>query len=513
VACVGLFVPVAVCVLLRLNRLVVTSDSVAQQSVVLTWLHAGHGRAYLPPDTWLLKLPVYAVVEALPLAPSVRLAVESISLALLGFALLAVGMRMLIQLALPEGGSARWADVVLPLVWVGTVAGGLGQYLAVMPNSRNVELGLAVVLVAAAARHLHRGSPGGPSRRALLAVAAILGLGVLWVDDPYVAFLVGLPLTTACVAWYAVRRRDRRLLEIAAVLATSLLGIPLLRRVLALVGIEVVPDATGVTLSPGQIASHLPIMWPSLVAELGLREPGGAAGPAHLAILAVLATAVAAAGWLAWYGWRTRDLPLAFVGSHWPVVVAGVLVNRTIYDFHAGRYLVLVVFDLAVSTGLAAALLRPTRPRLAAGIGALLAVATVANLIAVALDRTPRPALGAQQEQTLAVLEGTGATKGFSDFWAADLYTQQSGGGLMVSDVVCWEGRLRLRHWLTDSARVGVPAERTFVLWDPAAPSGLGCPLPGIEAQLGRASRRVPVPAGGYVLIFDGDVSRRIDPA
>ncbi|HEY6793239.1 MAG TPA: hypothetical protein VI248_01000 [Kineosporiaceae bacterium] len=516
-------VPLTLAVVLRLRRLTVTSDSVAQQSVVVTWLRAGHRQTYLPPDTWLLKIPLYAAVEAIPLAPPLRLLVESVSLAVLAVALLAAGTHRLVSLALPAGAGRSWWDVALPLAWLGTVGGGLGQYLAVMPNSRNIELGAAVCLLAVLGGVVLAPTPRSGWRRlvrAAAAVAAVPALALLWVDDPYEAALVAGPLALACLAWLAVRPAgraadggagrpgERRLLAAAAVLAGSLVAVSPLHRALAAAGVQVVPDATGVTLDPGQLAGHLRIIPAAMAAEVGLRDPVTAADlAARIGVVTVLVAAVPAATWVAVHGWRTRQLALAFLGAHCPLVVAGVVANRTVSDFHAGRYLVLAVVDLAVAAAVAAALLRSRRPRLAAGLAALLAAATLANLVAVVFDATPRPELAARQEQTLAVLERTGAAKGYSGFWAADLYTHQSGGRLMVSDVACSSGRLRPRHWLTDSARTGVPAARTFVLWDPSAPDQVGCSIADVEAQFGPPTQRISAPAGGVILLYDRDVT------
>jgi hypothetical protein len=519
-------VPLALVVTLRLDRLVVTSDSVAQQSILLTWFRAGHDLAYLPPDTWLLKLPVYAVIEALPLSPSGRLRSESLTLDVIAFVLLGLGAWWLARSWRPVDGGRALLAVALPLAWVGTVGGGLGQYLAVMPNSRNIELGLSLCVVAASGLYLRgdRGSGSGSScgsgldgrrisgRRIATGVVLAALIGVLWVDDPYFALLVGLPLAACSLLWYRLRDRDARLVRLAVVLVGSLAAVPVLRQALRAVGVVVVPDATGVTLSPRQILHHLPVLWPSLAAQLGLSEPGILAGLAHALALVVLVPAVVASGYLAGRGWRERRLAVTFAAVHWPVVVVGVLVNRTIYDYHAGRYLVLAVFDLAVCLSVATASLMRLRPRLATVVGALVAAAVVANGAAAVLDRAPRPAQADLQRDTLALLRTTGATKGFGEFWAADLYTQLSGGELMVSDVVCQDGRLHLRHWLTDSARSRVPARRTFLLWDPSAPGSRGCGAAQLVQQFGSAEDVQPAPTGGSVWVFASDVADRLGP-
>src|SRR4051794_40053058 len=77
----ALVVPVCLTMALRRNAWGLTSDSVAQQSIARTWFEVGPARPYLPPDTWPLKLRVYVVVEASPLAPPHRVLLESPALA------------------------------------------------------------------------------------------------------------------------------------------------------------------------------------------------------------------------------------------------------------------------------------------------------------------------------------------------------------------------------------------------------------------------------------------------
>ena len=502
--------------MLRHGRLVVDSDSVAQQSVVQTWLHAGHDETYLPPNTWLLKLPVYFLIESLPVSPSTRLLLESLSLAAAGYLLMAWACRWL---AMEAGATRRWTDAVLPLAWLATLGGGLGQYLSVMPNSRNIELGLSFLLLMVAGRYVAGEVPAGSSgsawrqlgRYASRGPVPVLLVAVLWVDDPYFAFLVGLPLLLACPVWYFARSRDRRLLALAMAVAVSLLAIPVLRGLLAAGGVHVVPDATGPTFSPVDVTGHVPLLWPSLKAQLGLSEYGAGAAVAHALTVAVLFASVLASGHLACRGWRARNLVLTFVAVNWLVVVGGVLVNRTVYDFHAGRYLVLALFDLAVCLGVAMAGLRSRHPRWASGIGALLLAAVLANGTAAVLGRPEEPLEAARQASILSMLRAAGLNKGYAQFWAANLYTYLSDGEVIVSDVSCRPGgRLRLRHWLTDTARLTVPAKRTFLLWDPIFRN---CPPTRLEAQLGRPQAQLPGPAGTVILVYGHDLKDLLDQA
>ena len=177
-----LLAPVLAAFVLRRDAWVVTSDSVAQQSIVRTWFAAGHDVTYLPPDTWLLKVPLYVVVEALPLAPMTRLLVESAVLA--AVALVAAAWATW-ELAGQAGlrRSRSLLGVLLPFAWFGTLSGGAGSYLVSLPNSRNVELGLALVVVAVAGRRLaghqtwRRPSASSIARAGGTAVVAAVLLG------------------------------------------------------------------------------------------------------------------------------------------------------------------------------------------------------------------------------------------------------------------------------------------------------------------------------------------------
>jgi hypothetical protein len=84
---------------------------------------------------------------------------------------------------------------------------------------------------------------------------------------------------------------------------------------------------------------------------------------------------------------------------------------------------------------------------------------------------------------------------------------------VQVSDVVCDAGRLRHRNWLTDTARLRVRGPRTFVLL-PETVELRGCNEQKVVRQLGqRPVSRSSTPGGALLLVFDGDVTRRVLPA
>jgi hypothetical protein len=203
-------------------------------------------------------------------------------------------------------------------------------------------------------------------------------------------------------------------------------------------------------------------------------------------------------------------LALTFLGGHWVVVAFGVLANRGVYDFHAGRYLVLAVYDVAVVLGVGTALLRRRRPRLAAALTGLLVVAVAANMVSAAVDRAAPNARVAKENAILRTVQEHALTKGYAEFWIADLFQYRSRGEVTVPEVVCSDGQLWFRYWLTDTVRWRVHADRTFVLWDPVEVGLQGCTQAGIEAQLGPPAQRIPAAGGATVLVYDRDVADQI---
>ena len=514
------------------------SDAAAQQSVLLTWLRVGHGQAYLPTDTWALKFPLYLVVENLPLASATRILVEAATLDALMYVLLAAAAWWFAGRA---GGVRRWYDVVLPLAWLATVGGGMGRDLSTGPNYRNVEMGLSFALLALAGRHLAPGTaePGAapPGRWPVrwhvrwpvrwhgraLAVAVPLVLALLYVDDPYFLYLLALPLLLGCLVAAVLpygrpsadepgTSRRTRLLQVAAVVAASLAVAPALRAALGAAGVTIMSEGTTGTLQPTVVLAHVRGLWTSVQAQLGDRGRMGWVG-LGLALAFLLVGAVLCV-LLTRRGWRRRDAVLTFVAGHWLVAFAAVVFKRDFDGAGDGRYLVLGVVDLAVGVAIGAAVLRATRPRAAAALTALVAAAVVGNGVVRVLAGPAAPAEHTRQAQTLQALRASGATKGFAQYWAANLYVHQSAGDLQVSEVVCGSSdRLQLRAFLTDTARLAVPARRTFLLWDPAAEVFHRCPRARIDAQLGPPSATLPAPRGTAVLVYPYDVTGRLDPA
>lgn len=513
----------------RHPRTVYTSDSVAQQSILRTWLDVGHHVTYVPPDTWLLKLPVYLVLENLPLSPQQRILAAVVSLNAICFVLLGVGAYLLAP-------AARWYQVTVPLLWLAALGGGIAGN-RMLPNYRNLELGLCFLLLGLAARFL--GRPGGtvPSAgqganrsagaRAAITVAVVLGLAVFWLDDPYFALLVAAPLGVASLGWWALHRwwwqrpgdvASRHLWLGATVLGSVVLH-PVLAAAAGAVGVRI--GDSGRMLAPSLAAGldHVRLLAPGAGVQLGVDRWDG--DPLRTAtqvlLLATLAGLLAASLLLGRHGWRTRRLLPFFVGLHWPLVVAAYLVSWYAQDIRTSRYLVLIVYDVAIAAAMLAPRMRTERVlagRALAAVPPLLALTAVLGAAgqlraAVDADRRPSPLLE-QQAQLVRAVQRAGPVKGYAPFWSANISSYLAGGGRTAVELVCSDHRLATRQWLSDTARLDRPAGSTFLVWVPDALTLRGCPAGTRDAQLGAPSSVLPAGGGSQVLVYPYDIADRL---
>ncbi|MFI7587971.1 hypothetical protein ACIB24_12940 [Spongisporangium articulatum] len=493
-------------------RTVYTSDSVAQQALITTWLDVGHVTTYVPPDTWVLKLPVYVVLELLPLSPPARILGAVLALNAITFVLLGLAARLLAP-------TARWWELTVPLTWLAALGGGVAGN-RMLPNYRNIELGLCFLLLALAARYLQgeRTTPGrfGPRLAAALGVA--FGLAVFWLDDPYFEILVAAPLLVACLVWYGLRarlwglERDGRYLWLAGSLAGSFVLYPVLVRLVALAGFETGDGGKTLAESLAAVWDHVVLLPPGVGVQLGVDDwsRGPVDDAAHVLLLVALALTLAASSALAVVGWRRRQLLPVFLGLHWPLVIAAYLLSWYAQDIRTSRYLVLIVYDAALATAVLAPVLRARRPRLVAPLAGLLVVAaalTGGTTAAAALDAASRPSPDLEyQASVVRAVRSAGADKGYAPFWAGTINAYLAGRPRTSVELVCSNHRLATRQWLSDTSRLTRPAPRVFVVWVPDALTLSGCSAATRDAQFGPPARVIAAGRGTQVLVYDHDI-------
>ncbi len=491
--------PLAVLLVLRDHLSPHSSDDVAVQVVVNSWLRGLHHRTYLPSDNYLFKLPVYVIAELLPFSPHIRLLLQVLVLNLASFAAFLLALRWLVT----PPRATHWdrTAVFVPTLWLTLIGGAFGLDMMVA-NYRNLELGLIFLVIA----YLHRYVTGeGKPRWSWLATGTLI-LSFFWFSDPYFLLLVGLPLIGFMWIWYGFRERSSRLLLSSLLLAGSALISYVWKPLAAWFGIEI---GGGASLSPADILHNLALLWPSLCSLLNLHL----GSPVRI-LISALTLAVAIAGLAAsitnaWSGWRDRRFVLFFAGTQWLVIIGGFAVSSYVFDIGAGRYLVLIPFYIALNLSLA--LSRLPRRTIHTVVVALLLVASCASVISDLHELTnPRLYPGTTaQNHTLAMLRSSGLTKGYAQYWSANINTYLDNGRPTVVPIDCVAGQIKPLYWFMDDAAFRRPARASFYLYEDNVPQAVACPLAALEQDFGQPVRIITVNAHDSLLIYNYDIARR----
>ncbi|GAB6899822.1 hypothetical protein [Kineosporia succinea] len=482
---------------LRHPRVVYTSDSTAQQSIVRTWLDVGHGVTHLPADTWLFKFPLYLVIEQFGLAPTTRLLIAVLVLTAATFTLLGAGAMLLAP-------RARWYELAGPLLFLAALNGGIGSNRN-LTNYRNIELGLCFLLLALAARYV--AGRGTPSIVKALAVTA--GLTLFWFDDPYFEVLAGAPLMLLAVIWYLLRERNPRLLHLTGCLLASFVLLPLLQWAVGVFGLtidhtkQLSPSLSAATSGLGQLLNDTAI-------QFGVerwREASPLVLTANVLTLLVMTSLLAASLAGAVRFWRRRELVPFTVAVSWPLPFLGTLVQ----DDHPSRYLILAPYGLAVTAVMLLPVLRERglgRPAVAA-LGAA-ALATGLSGVTTAIDASTRPSSALQtQNEMLDAVRATGVAKGFAPYWYGNVTSYLTGGERTVYELECIDGVIQTRSWVSDTARLTRPADTTFFIWVPDYYSSHGCTTAARDDLLGDASTVRTLSDGVEIRVYDYDLATR----
>ena len=439
--------------------------------------------------------------------------------------------RLLARQLTPPGEppAVRPAELVLPFAWFATLSGGIGSYLVALPNSRNVELALALLVIALA------GTPFPLPRWPVLVAAPDGGAARRAVGRrPVRGVPGGRAAGTRRGRVVAQARRPGRPEPAAARGRGGAAGIP---------GADP-PGALAAGLrrrdhGPRRDRAHVR---PPSDPRAHAHPRAGRAGPlgcstrhadgdrSRTCSASPSSCSARPRRCSSWCGDRAAARWACSCSACTPLCRRRGARQPDDYNFHAGR--ITWCWDSStsppaspsprqrshrLSAGRRPAPRRrrrrcPRRPALRHHCRADRARLTAKVSSPPAPGRPPpapissRPAAGADRDAAAAPGgRGRGHHRGGTlPFWSADLYTHLSSGQVQVSDVGCDGGRLRHRDWLTDTARLRVRGPRTFVLL-PATPELRGCGEQAVVRQLGQPVSRWSTPSGAVLLVFDGD--------
>lgn len=465
-AIVGLAIIVATAAGIAAESVVhsLNSDELAWQRLLDIWMHEGHRHAWISEDILFPRFALYLLLDVAGVTGRNAALVTAGIMSATGS--LAMATAMVIGADLHRPVRTRTAiALVLSACW----APFAWAVIFFNPNSRSLELGLALLGVAALGLVL-----SGRLARPVTLVALTAALALLWLSDPFVLYYVGITVAIVVAVEALERAKRRRALVVLGVLAASAFVSVVLRRAIELVDVTAKPvgeNQRNIT-AVGDLPERTWVVLGRIVDVLGISGTDLTRGPADVAAVAWVRVVVVALGVVGAVmvvrRWRSASLlPRTMAGALVTTPVIVVVVNQ--FDDPArvmDRYLCMVPIALVVLAVVAVDGLRGVPARVATVAVTLVvigAIATGARLWWNGRDVRPDdPAV-----RLAAAAQAAGFERVYGYYWLTVPPDQLVDGGVRWVTVDCAaDGRLRLEEWNNDDAVVAPSAAPVAVALD-----------------------------------------------
>ncbi len=495
-----------------------TSDDVGIQNILESWRSGLPMNAVVGVDTFVLKWPVYLLVDQLlPNSRTAILAVNLIFAVIVASAV--VGFTFFVHQRIAPRSRAALLILFLPVVWflsgqlaVPDVTGSSPALL--VPNGRNAEIAVGLLVVLAAVRLFE-----APAIRVHHIVATVLvgvAIGITSVDDPYYLYILGVA-TLVCVTILRLWQRvsTAHIFVTFGGLVIAYLIMKIAQGLLEFAGILLLNNAPNAFVAAGDFTNGLAFTVSGLMVDFNAmlfgRPLNADVVPAVLNLLLLGVAALALVASLRRVSLSHDPLMLLLTTSTVVVIVAFASTTAATYTDH--RFLYAVPFFLIPLIGLIAAdpttLARVPSRRIGAIALAVVAVILVNvgfNIRGIITANLPGATYAQRGDDAIiAALEANGVDKAYADYWHATIVTYLSSRDVIVLPVNCGDGVLARKNWLTNLSDYNIIS---------TGPTGYvhgpkdNCTLEEVEAIIGESpSSVVDVPeAGATILIFDRDI-------
>jgi hypothetical protein len=486
------------------NTRVYATDDVAQQNAVSPLTLHSRPVLDLPQNTYILKLPLYAALQALPLAPSAKLRVTVLVLNLTGFLLFLWAAQSLIRIYAPAK-----ITTLTPLLWLPSLGITLAGLLA-NPNSRNLEIGLAFAALVLIARWYKGEWSASLQQDVTLGVLAAALLGLLFYDDPYTVYIIAIPIALFFGAKWLVLGRDSRALILSVVMLTALVFANVWHGFFWLLGIHAGNGSAAFASLPSIprnaglfVQGVLDIFSANIF--LGLPVVGIHSLAVELNFLILISTLLSPL--LLVFRKVRQDIWKLFIVLQ-PPFIAGVFIFGSM-PVNAGseRYLVVLPFYavLVVTAVVLPLLTRRARNILAAAM-LLAATLNVVSTVQIYLAGTSNP--NAENQEVARIAEAHHLTKGYASYWNAGINQYYADNKILFIQSGCSRTTgVKPYRFLLNEQVLHRQASNSFYLFDPAATR---CTEADFARYFGEPQGMVDLSGRKRLLLYNYDITTQM---
>jgi hypothetical protein len=514
------------------------SDDVSQQ-VILKNLSLEHGSGahtiYLGPDNYVIKLPLYSLVDHWLYGTRRALTVENLSLAVAGYILFFWSAYWLITKFSSSKANNGWQ--MLPMLWVSCL--GIFFYtIFADPNLRDIEIGIDFALLVFFISQFflvdkEKWAKKSQSFKILQSLIAIIIFGLYLYSDPYSWYVFFVPLLILTAVWYFWKARRPSYLNLLIILIGSYAMITIWRKFFLHFGFD----------SPGAIGQLTPLK--TIPANFSLTVHGVSdifnadySGWPIVDQLTKLVELLFLAGVVLMHFNKGVLVSLKTNFLH-QLLVLQVFFTLAVFTFSTRavnlsytRYFVIIPFCLVLIGMFEMA--SYTKGKISkrfwlAGLSLLLLISVIQNCVLFA-DRNSDPSnaysqpvplvpeevsssnYGNQLNMLIAhVAETHGLKKGYADYWSGPINTYFADSKVQFLPLYCGPGnKLAPYNWSLDTRTLHLPAKTSFFLYNSSADmssSNLWCGSPPhFLAQLGKPAKIIPVTAGIRFYVYNYDI-------
>jgi hypothetical protein len=520
------------------------SDDVSQQ-VILKNLSLEHGSSphtiYLGPDNYILKFPLYVLVDHWLYGTRRAITVESLSLAITGYILFFWSAYWLItKFSSAKKTNNGWQ--MLPILWVSCL--GIFFYtIFANPNLRNIEIGIDFALLVFLLSRFFlidksQWAKKSRSFKILQILIAIIIIGFYFYSDPYSWYVFFVPLLILIAVWYLWKARQSSYLNLLIILIGSFGMISLWRKFFLHFGFDS-PSTIGQLTSLKTIPANFSLAvhgvsdifnvdysgWPIIDRLTKLVELLFLTGVVLLHFNKGVLKSL-----------KTNFLHQLLVLQVFFTLALFIFSTRAV-NLSYTHYFVIIPFCMALIGVFAAT--SHTRAKISnrfwlISLVPLLLISVMQNYV-LYTDRAVDPSNVYSQPVPLEpeevssanygnalniriahIAEINGLKKGYADYWSGPINTYFADSKVQFLPLYCGPGnKLAPYNWSLDTRTLHLASSTSFFLYNSSADmssSNLWCGSPPhFLAQLGQPAKIIPVTASIRFYVYNYDILHVMD--
>ncbi len=479
-----------------------SSDDVSWQTILLTWKPFSKQVAYVGAnDNFLANVPIIWVIDHIMPAGRRELFIEALSLSVLNFTLFYFS----VQYFLKKSSIERNYKHLFPFIWLACLGSGF-SYFFLNTNWRDFEIGLSFFYYVIAFKYLYGEYEPLKNLLSKFETMSLLLLAVFFTySDPYFFIFTILPICLLYILAFALKRVSKKqLTDIVLFTLISLSGARLMTSIMARVGIIAPKGTLRITdiehYNLALINTYRSILMIFNV-NFGHSFLFSFAMLLTLSILMIFSVKVLLSRKTSQYNAIYRFialLGLAVIVGYFAIDNAGI--NDT-------RYLILMVYTTVIMSVFCLNSSFRFASYLVVGLLILTSILSIQS--SYTFVSTSATAGNQTNYQIIDEIENMGLTKGYANYWGADINTYLSGGKVSFLPITCHKGKTETLPLLVNKSLFQKPATESFYLYNPLNPAPKSCSYEQVITQFGYPVRIKKID-GDSILIYNYDLHTKM---